>query len=114
MFVRNIPTSWYVLMNRSAASAETCTTLPDAASNLGMSAHVAELTRDIEAVRQLYARDAPWSAESVGCSMQAVLQGAFVFAQAKQSPAVALESLGHPRHPERPYGRRHDQWPKQP
>jgi hypothetical protein len=59
--------------------------------------HVAELTRDIEAAKQHYAPDAPWSAESVGYFMQAVLQGAFIFAKAKQNPEVAVASLGHLR-----------------
>ena len=74
-------------------------THPDlrAACDQGMSEHVAELTRDVEAAKQLYAPDAPWSAESVGYFMQAVLQGAFIFAKAKQSPEVAVESLRHLR-----------------
>jgi TetR/AcrR family transcriptional repressor of nem operon len=68
-----------------------------AAADRGMSEHVAELVRDIEAAKQLYAPDAPWSAESVGYFMQSVLQGAFIFAKAKQSPEVALQSLEHLR-----------------
>jgi TetR/AcrR family transcriptional repressor of nem operon len=74
-------------------------THPDlrAACDQGMSEHVADLTRDIESAKQLYAPDAPWSAESVGYFMQAVLQGAFIFAKAKQNPRVAVESLGHLR-----------------
>ena len=74
-------------------------THPDlrAACDHGMSEHVAELARDVEAAKQLYAPDAPWSAESVGYFMQAVLQGAFIFAKAKQSPEVAVESLRHLR-----------------
>lgn len=74
-------------------------THPDlrAACEQGMSEHVAELTRDIEAAKRLYAPDASWSAESVGYFMQSVLQGAFIFTKAKQDPAVAVESLGHLR-----------------
>jgi TetR/AcrR family transcriptional repressor of nem operon len=68
-----------------------------AACDQGMSEHVAELTRDIEAAKRRYAPDAAWSAESVGYFMQSVLQGAFIFAKAKQSPDVALESLRHLR-----------------
>lgn len=67
------------------------------ACDQGMSSHVAELTRDIEAAKQKYAPDAPWSAQSVGYFMQAVLQGAFIFSKAKQSPEVATESLAHLR-----------------
>jgi TetR/AcrR family transcriptional repressor of nem operon len=62
-----------------------------------MSAHIAELVLDIEAAKQSYAPDAPWSAQSVGYFMQAVLQGAFIFAKAKQSPDVAIECLKHLR-----------------
>ena len=68
-----------------------------AAADRGMSEHVAELVRDIEAAKQMYVPDAPWSAESVGYFMQSVLQGAFIFAKAKQSPEVALQSLEHLR-----------------
>jgi TetR/AcrR family transcriptional regulator, transcriptional repressor for nem operon len=63
----------------------------------GMSEHVADLARDIEAAKRLCAPNAAWSAESVGYFMQAVLQGAFILAKAKQSPAVALDSLAHLR-----------------
>jgi TetR/AcrR family transcriptional repressor of nem operon len=45
----------------------------------------------------LYAPDAPWCAQGVGYFMQAVLQGAFIFAKAKQGPEVALECLQHLR-----------------
>jgi TetR/AcrR family transcriptional regulator, transcriptional repressor for nem operon len=78
---------------------EVYATHPDlrAACDRGMSEHVAELTRDIEAAKQVYAPDAPWSAQSVGYFMQAVLQGAFIFAKAKQNPQVALDDLAHLR-----------------
>ena len=78
---------------------EVYTTHPDlrAACDQGMSGHVDALVRDIEAAKERYAPDAPWSAQSVGYFMQSVLQGAFIFAKAKQSPAVAVESLAHLR-----------------
>lgn len=78
---------------------EVYATHPDlrAACDHGMSQHIAVLTRDIEAAKQRYAPDAPWSAESVGYFMQTVLQGAFIFAKAKQNPEVAVASLGHLR-----------------
>jgi TetR/AcrR family transcriptional repressor of nem operon len=68
-----------------------------AACDRGMSVHIAGLERDIEAAKQLYAPDASWSAQSVGYFMQAVLQGSFIFAKAKQGPDVALASLAHLR-----------------
>lgn len=78
---------------------ETYATHPDirAACDKGLSTHIAELTRDVEAAKRRYAPDAPWSAESVGYFIQSVLQGAFIFAKAKQSPEVVRESLAHLR-----------------
>ena len=57
-----------------------------------MSAHIAELTRDVEAAQQLYSPDATWNVESVGNFMQAVLQGSFIFAKAEQSPEVIRQT----------------------
>jgi TetR/AcrR family transcriptional repressor of nem operon len=68
-----------------------------AACDKGMSTHIAILKRDIEAAKQMYAPDAPWSAESVGYFIQSVLQGAFIFAKAKQGPEVVRENLAHLR-----------------
>jgi TetR/AcrR family transcriptional repressor of nem operon len=78
---------------------ETYDTHPDirTACDRGMSAHIADLTRDIEAAKKRYAPRASWSAESVGYFIQAVLQGSFIFAKAKQSPKTIRESLGHLR-----------------
>ena len=78
---------------------ETYATHPDirAACDRGLSTHIAILTRDVEAAKRLYAPDAPWSAASVGYFIQAVLQGAFIFAKAKQGPEVVRESLAHLR-----------------
>jgi len=76
---------------------ETYATHPDirAACDRGMSRHIAELTRDVEAAKKLYAPRRRWSAESVGYFIQSVLQGSFVFAKAKQSPDVVRENLEH-------------------
>jgi hypothetical protein len=51
----------------------------------------------VELAKQLYAPDAAWSMDSVGYFVQSVLQGAFIFAKAKQTPEVARESLAHLR-----------------
>ena len=67
------------------------------ACDTGMSTHIDFLVRDIERAKQLYAPTAPWSAASVGYFIQSVLQGAFIFAKAKQGPEVARESLAHLR-----------------
>ncbi|MGE0563495.1 MAG: TetR/AcrR family transcriptional regulator [Pseudolabrys sp.] len=63
----------------------------------GMSSHIATLIPDIEAAKRLYAPRARWSAESVGYFIQAVLQGSFIFAKAKQENEIARQSLMHLR-----------------
>jgi TetR/AcrR family transcriptional repressor of nem operon len=68
-----------------------------AACDQGMSTHIALITQDIAAAKQRYAPDAPWSAESVGYFIQSVLQGAFIFAKAKQGPEIVREDLAHLR-----------------
>lgn len=78
---------------------ETYATHPElrAACELALSAHIAELTRDVEAAKRLYAPTASWSAESIATFIQAVLQGSFILAKADQSPAVIRENLDHLR-----------------
>jgi TetR/AcrR family transcriptional repressor of nem operon len=68
-----------------------------AACDQGLSSHIAELTRDVEAAKQLYAPKATWSAEGVGYFIQAALQGSFIFAKARQGPDVVRETLEHLR-----------------
>jgi len=67
------------------------------ACEAALSSHVAALTKDVEAAKAKYAPRAKWTAESVGTYMQAVLQGAFIFAKAKQTPEVAREAIEHLR-----------------
>ena len=78
---------------------ETYDTHPDIrdACERRMSAHVAELTRDVALARQLHCPTARWTAESVGYFMQSVLQGSFIFAKATQNPAIARDNLAHLR-----------------
>jgi TetR/AcrR family transcriptional regulator, transcriptional repressor for nem operon len=68
-----------------------------AACDQGLSSHIAELTRDVQAAKALYAPSATWSAESVGVFIQSLLQGSFIFAKAKQTPEVAQANLQHLR-----------------
>jgi len=76
---------------------ETYATHPEirAACDRGMSRHIAELNRDIEAAKKRYAAKARWTPDSVGYFIQAALQGSFIFAKAKQSPEVIRENLAH-------------------
>jgi TetR/AcrR family transcriptional repressor of nem operon len=78
---------------------ETYSTHPEirTACEHALASHIDALSSDIQAAKDLYAPDAPWTAESVGSFMQAVLQGAFIFAKAKQDPEVARESIEHLR-----------------
>jgi TetR/AcrR family transcriptional repressor of nem operon len=62
-----------------------------------LSSHIAELTRDVEEARLRHAPTSTWSAESVGYFIQAVIQGSFIFAKAKQSPEAMRENLAHLR-----------------
>jgi TetR/AcrR family transcriptional regulator, transcriptional repressor for nem operon len=68
-----------------------------AACDQSLSSHIAVLTRDIEAAKKRYMPRAAWTAESVGYFIQAVLQGSFIFAKAKQSPEVVRGNLAHLR-----------------
>jgi TetR/AcrR family transcriptional regulator, transcriptional repressor for nem operon len=78
---------------------ETYATHPtlSAACDRALTAHVAELTRDVQAAKDLHAPTAPWTAESVANFLQIVLQGSFIFAKAQQGPAIIRESLDHLR-----------------
>ena len=62
-----------------------------------ISAHAAEVAKDIAAAKLLYAPDATWSAEGLGLFTQAVIQGSFILAKAKNGPEIAGECLGHLR-----------------
>jgi TetR/AcrR family transcriptional regulator, transcriptional repressor for nem operon len=59
--------------------------------------NIADVAKDIEAAKALYAPDATWSAESLAAYTQAVLQGAFVLAKAKGGPEIARECVAHLR-----------------
>jgi len=62
-----------------------------------MSEHVAELTRDIEAAKRLYAPMRPGARRVLDISCNPSCKAPFIFTKAKQDPAVAVESLGHLR-----------------
>ena len=60
-------------------------------------AHCTMLAKDIAQARRLYAPRAPWSADSLALHIQAVIQGAFILAKARQGPQVTADSLKHLR-----------------
>lgn len=78
---------------------ETYATHPEirAACDTVLSSHIAILSRDIAAAKKIHAPDADWDPQSLGYFIQSVLQGAFIFAKAKQGPQVVRESLAHLR-----------------
>lgn len=57
----------------------------------------AALAADIAEAKALYAPNAAWTPESLALFTQAVIQGAFVLAKAKQGPEVAVSCIGHLR-----------------
>ena len=60
-------------------------------------AHAAEVAKDIALAKDYYLPDAEWSAESLSLHIQAVIQGSFVLAKARNGPEAAVECLGHLR-----------------
>lgn len=68
-----------------------------AACERGISSHASTLEQDIAEAKALYAPDAPWTVESLALFTQAVLQGAFILAKAKQETDVAAECVVHLR-----------------
>ena len=62
-----------------------------------MFAHAATLDADIEAAMAARGGVADWTAASLALHIQAVLQGAFVLAKAKDGPEVAIDCVDHLR-----------------
>ena len=67
------------------------------ACDMHISAHAAGAAKDIAEAKARYAPDATWGAEGLGLYTQAVIQGAFILAKAKNGPEIARECLGHLR-----------------
>jgi TetR/AcrR family transcriptional repressor of nem operon len=77
-----------------------------AACEKHISEHAAEVTKDIAEAKKKYAPHARWTPESLGFFTQAVLQGAFILAKAKQGPDIAAECIAHlRRHIETQFGK---------
>ncbi|HMJ12607.1 MAG TPA: TetR/AcrR family transcriptional regulator [Polyangiaceae bacterium] len=57
----------------------------------------AALAADIAEAKALYAPSAAWTPQSLALFTQAVIQGAFVLAKAKQGPEVAVDCIRHLR-----------------
>jgi TetR/AcrR family transcriptional repressor of nem operon len=59
--------------------------------------HAGTLVDDIEAAMAKYGVVGDWTAQSLAAHTQAVLQGAFILAKAKNDVTVAIESVAHLR-----------------
>jgi TetR/AcrR family transcriptional repressor of nem operon len=55
------------------------------------------VARDVAEAKKRYAPKRRWSPESLALFTQAVIQGAFVLAKAKNGPEVAADCLRHLR-----------------
>jgi TetR/AcrR family transcriptional repressor of nem operon len=62
-----------------------------------ISGHAASLEPDIAEAMQKYGVQADWTPDSLALYTQAVIQGAFILAKAKEDPAVAAACLDHLR-----------------
>lgn len=65
------------------------------ACDQGISARTAILKADISEALRTYGINTEWSAESLALYMQAVIQGAFILAKARQGPQVVADCLDH-------------------
>ncbi|MGB6429370.1 MAG: TetR/AcrR family transcriptional regulator [Candidatus Acidiferrales bacterium] len=65
------------------------------ACNSCLNEHAAMVEADIAEAMRDYRIDAQWSAQSLALYTQAVIQGAFILAKAKNGPSVAADCLDH-------------------
>jgi TetR/AcrR family transcriptional regulator, transcriptional repressor for nem operon len=63
----------------------------------GIAAHADTVAEIIHAAKQRHAPQATWSVESLALHTQAVIQGAFILAKAKNDVALAADSIRHLR-----------------
>lgn len=67
------------------------------ACNRSISGHAAAVERDVGAAMRKYRVKGEWTAASLALHTQAVLQGAFILAKARDGTQVAAESVAHLR-----------------
>jgi TetR/AcrR family transcriptional repressor of nem operon len=67
------------------------------ACNVAIDAHASVVAKLVEDARARHAPSASWSAESLALHTQAVIQGAFILAKAKNDSEVAIDSIIHLR-----------------
>lgn len=62
-----------------------------------LSHHAKTLADEVARAKAALGREAPWSAESMGLFIQAVIQGSFILAKSKGSADVAVSCFSHVR-----------------
>jgi len=67
------------------------------ACDASVSGHAAKVEADIDEAMQRRNMHPSWTAKSLALHTQAVLQGAFILAKAKNGAAIAVESIDHLR-----------------
>jgi TetR/AcrR family transcriptional repressor of nem operon len=65
------------------------------ACDASISGHATEVARDIALAKQRHAPDADFDPAGLALHTQAVLQGAFILAKARQGPDIAAETVDH-------------------
>ncbi|HXT79484.1 MAG TPA: TetR/AcrR family transcriptional regulator [Acetobacteraceae bacterium] len=75
---------------------ETCPEIRDAC-DASISGHAAKVEADIAEAMKVHGIRADWTARSLALHTQAVLQGAFILAKAKNSAEIAAASVDHLR-----------------
>lgn len=75
---------------------ETCPEIRDAC-DASISGHVAKVEADIAEAINVYGIRADWTSRSLALHTQAVLQGAFILAKARDSADIAAASIDHLR-----------------
>ena len=63
----------------------------------GIHSHAIDVSKMIVAAKARHAPQASWGVESLGLHTQAVIQGAFVLAKAKNDVALAADMIRHLR-----------------
>jgi TetR/AcrR family transcriptional repressor of nem operon len=67
------------------------------ACDRSITAHAETVEADIAEAMQTYRIKSDWTAKSLALHTQAVLQGAFILAKAKNGSAIAVDSIDHLR-----------------
>jgi TetR/AcrR family transcriptional regulator, transcriptional repressor for nem operon len=94
---RTLPESTCLLGTMAQETFQSNPTIRDACFT-GIAAHADTVAEMIRAAKQRHAPRATWSVESLALHTQAVIQGAFILAKAKNDVSLAADSIRHLRH----------------